>query len=244
MTRFYEDTSKGTLILDATTHQVADLFNVAYETMLLMLLRFFAHTEESEAELERLSRATLRIMTTVIRPLGEALTKMPVGDPRWAGMTAGPGFGYNRDVSLLPHKKSAWIFFGERLRELAIVAARLRSQTGVPREVEESVAALEGLAQEFVPAGRSWSRDTELAEFASLETARNGHDRAGAQRTLPGHEREMLTARQVHPREVQYYLDERDREFDAKMVQVLHVYEDVEIWREKGIAPADLVAVL
>jgi CDGSH-type Zn-finger protein len=171
MTRFYEDTSKGTLILDATTHQVADLFNVAYETMLLMLLRFFAHTEESEAELERLSRATLRIMTTVIRPLGEALTKMPVGDPRWAGMTAGAGFGYNRDVSLLPHKKSAWIFFGERLRELAIVAARLRSQTGVPREVEESVAALEGLAQEFVPAGRSWSRDTELAEFASLETA-------------------------------------------------------------------------
>ena len=171
MTRFYEDTSKGTLILDATTHQVADLFNVAYETMLSMLLRFFAHTEESEAELERLSRATLRIMTTVIRPLGEALTKMPVGDPRWAGMTAGPGFGYNRDVSLLPHKKSAWIFFGERLRELAIVAARLRSQTGVPREVEESVAALEGLAQEFVPAGRSWSRDTELAEFASLETA-------------------------------------------------------------------------
>jgi hypothetical protein len=27
-------------------------FNVAYETMLLMLLRFFAHTEESEAEVE------------------------------------------------------------------------------------------------------------------------------------------------------------------------------------------------
>jgi CDGSH-type Zn-finger protein len=171
MTRFYEDTSQGTLILDPTTHQVADLFNVAYETMLLMLLRFFAHTEESESELERLSRATLRIMTTVIRPLGEALTKMPVGNPAFAGMTAGPGFGYNRDVSLLPHKKSAWIFFGERLRELAIVAARLRSQTGVPREVEESVAALEALAQEFVPTGRSWNLTSELAEFKALETA-------------------------------------------------------------------------
>ncbi|HTV53699.1 MAG TPA: ferritin-like domain-containing protein [Terriglobia bacterium] len=172
MTRFYEDTSGGTIILDPVTHQVADLFNVAYETMLLMLLRFFAHTEESEAELERLSRATLRIMTTVIRPLGEALAKMPVGDPKFPGMTAGPGFGYNRDVSLLPHKKSAWIFFGERLRELAIIAVRLCSQTGVPKEIEESAAALEGLAREFSPAGRSWSGAAELAEFQALETVK------------------------------------------------------------------------
>ena len=93
MTTFYDDTSSGTRIADPVTHRVADLFNVAYETMLLMLLRFFAHTEESEAELEHLSRATLRIMTTVIRPLGEALTKMPVGGPGHAGVTAGPGFG-------------------------------------------------------------------------------------------------------------------------------------------------------
>lgn len=170
MTRFYEDTSGGTIILDPITHQTADLFNVAYETMLLMLLRFFAHTEESEAELEHLSRATLRIMTTVIRPLGEALTKMPVGDPKFPGMTAGPGFGYNRDVSLLPHKKSAWIFFGERLRELAITAGRLRSQAGVPREIEESAAALESLAQGFSPAGRSWSGAAEIAEFKTLKT--------------------------------------------------------------------------
>jgi CDGSH-type Zn-finger protein len=172
MTRLYENTAGGTLILDPVTHQVADLFNVAYETMLLMLLRFFAHTEESEAELERLSRATLRIMTTVVRPLGEALTKLPVGDPRHPGMTAGPGFGYNRDVSLLPHKKSAWIFFGERLRELAISAARFRARPGLPNEIDESAAALEGLAQEFAPAGRSWSRATELAEFQALETIR------------------------------------------------------------------------
>jgi CDGSH-type Zn-finger protein len=148
------------------------LFNVAYETMLLMLLRFFSHTEESDAELERLSRATLRIMTTVIRPLGEALTKMPVGDPTYAGMTAGPGFGYNRDISLLPHKKSAWIFFGERLRELAMIAVRLRAQAGVPKEIDESAAALEALAQEFAPAGRAWSGAAEIAEFQALEAVR------------------------------------------------------------------------
>src|SRR5919112_1039137 len=37
-----------TLISDPTTAGVADLFNAAYEVMLQMLVRFFAHTEETE----------------------------------------------------------------------------------------------------------------------------------------------------------------------------------------------------
>jgi CDGSH-type Zn-finger protein len=171
MTTFYDDTSGGNVIADPVTHQVADLFNVTYETMLLMLLRFFAHTDESDTELKQLSRATLRIMTTVIRPLGEALTKMPVGG-LYAGKTAGPGFGYNRDISLLPHKRSAWIFFGERLRELAIIATGLALRPDLPKEIDESAAALESLAQAFVPAGRSLTRSTELADFQALEPGR------------------------------------------------------------------------
>ena len=93
--------------------------------MLLMLLRFFAHTDETEAELEALSRGTLRLMASVLRPLGEALTKMPAGDA-YPGRTAGPGFGYNRDVHLLPHKESAWMFFAERLEQLATKATCMR----------------------------------------------------------------------------------------------------------------------
>jgi transposase len=54
----------------------------------------------------------------------------------------------------------------------------------------------------------------------------------------------ILSANQVHPHRIQYYLERRDPEFDAKMVQVLHVYREVEIWREKGVPPPDLVAVL
>jgi hypothetical protein len=54
----------------------------------------------------------------------------------------------------------------------------------------------------------------------------------------------ILSANQVHPHKIQYYLERRDPEFDAKMVQVLHVYREVEIWREKGAPPADLIAVL
>jgi transposase len=54
----------------------------------------------------------------------------------------------------------------------------------------------------------------------------------------------ILSANQVHPHKIQYYLERRDPEFDAKMVQVLHVYREVEIWREKGAPPSDLIAVL
>lgn len=54
----------------------------------------------------------------------------------------------------------------------------------------------------------------------------------------------ILRANQVHPHKIRYYLERRDPEFDAKMVQVLHVYKEVEIWREKGAPPPDLVAVL
>jgi CDGSH-type Zn-finger protein len=176
MTRFYDDTSGGTLISDPLTHQVADLYNGTYDTMLLMLLRFFAHTDESDAELEKLARATLRLMTNVTRPLGEALAKMPVGhDPRQAGKTAGPGFGYNRDVQLLPHKRSAWIFFGERLHEAARIATRLCATQNrrLPPEVEEAAAGLQALALEFAPRDKSWNADAEAAEFRALEkTAR------------------------------------------------------------------------
>lgn len=171
MTRFYDDTSGGTIIVDLRTHVVADLFNVAYDTMLLMLLRFFSHTEESEGELERLSRATLRLMTSVLRPLGEALTKLPIGDPRFAEKTAGPGFGYNRDVHLLPHKRSAWIFFGERLRDLAVNATRLSTESDLPGEVEEAAAALEDLAERFAPADRPWNAAAEDATFAAIDAA-------------------------------------------------------------------------
>lgn len=54
----------------------------------------------------------------------------------------------------------------------------------------------------------------------------------------------ILRANQVHPHKIQYYLERRDPEFEAKMVQVLHVYKEVAIWREKGAPPPELVAVL
>lgn len=54
----------------------------------------------------------------------------------------------------------------------------------------------------------------------------------------------ILSASQLRPHKIQYYLERRDPAFEAKMVQVLHVYKQVEIWRAKGAPPPDLVAVL
>jgi len=136
--------------------------------MLLMLLRFFARTEEDEAERALLARAALRAMAIVLRPLGEALTKLPMSE-QGGSATGGPGFGYNRDVHLLPHKRSARIFFGERLRDLAMHAASLRAKPGMPPEIGEAAAALEDLAIRFAPQGRSFSAATEERAFEELE---------------------------------------------------------------------------
>ncbi len=174
MTHFYEDTSGGIVIHDPFTHGVADLFNVAYDTMLLILLRFFAHTEETEAQLEHLSRATLRLMTTVIRPLAEALTKLPVDRVRLPGRTAGPGFGYNRDVHLLPHKQSAWVFFSERLWQLAVAATKLRLNPSMPTEIQEAAAALQDLACQFAPPDGPRDVAAKVAELKQMQ-AELGH---------------------------------------------------------------------
>jgi hypothetical protein len=60
----------------------------------------------------------------------------------------------------------------------------------------------------------------------------------------PGTVAKILSASKVHPHKIQYYLERRDTDFEAKMAQVLHVYQEVGIWREKGASPPDLVAVL
>lgn len=169
MTRFYPDAVPGTLITDPLTHDAADLFNVSYETMLLMLFRFFAHTEETEAELEKLAQGTLLLMKSVLRPLGEALTKMPAG-PEYPGLAAGPGFGYTREIQLLPNKQSAWIIFGERLRDLATTGTRLiATNPSLPSGIEEATAALQDLGERFAPKDRWWSAESEEAEFRAIE---------------------------------------------------------------------------
>jgi hypothetical protein len=116
--RLPRDVVEGPLITDTRTAALSDLFNGCYEVLIEMLLRFFVHEGESEAELVALSDAAVGGMFAVIAPLGRLLTRLPVG-PEAPGKTAGPTFDIFRRSYLLPHREAAWIILRERLLELA-----------------------------------------------------------------------------------------------------------------------------
>ena len=73
------------------TSGCGDLFNVSYEILLLMMGRFFAHTEETDAQLATLANSALTLMLGAIKPLGDLLTTLPV-DSDHADANAGPSF--------------------------------------------------------------------------------------------------------------------------------------------------------
>lgn len=141
------------LIGDPSTAHVVDLFNVGYEILLLMLERFFAHTEESDAQLQTLADAAVAVMLRVLRPLGGLITTLPVG-PDHPGRTAGPSFElfYESDY-LMPHQGAAWTLLEERLRDAAAfcdrgcavvgeeTAERLETVTGALADVADTLAA-------------------------------------------------------------------------------------------------------
>lgn len=116
--RLPRDVTEGPLISNARTAAVSDLFNGCYEALIEILLRFFVHEGEGEAELAVLSDGAVDAMFTMIAPLGRLLTRLPVG-PEEPGKTAGPTFDIFRRSYLLPHRTAAWIILRERLLELA-----------------------------------------------------------------------------------------------------------------------------
>jgi ferritin-like protein len=125
--RLPRDVTEGALISDARTAAVSDLFNGCYEVLIEVLLRFFVHEGEAEAELAALSDAAVGAMFTVIAPVGRLLTRLPVG-PEAPGKTAGPTFDIFRRSYLLPHREAAWVILRERLHELADGSAAIPQQ--------------------------------------------------------------------------------------------------------------------
>ena len=107
------------LVSDPVTRRVMDAFNVSYEILLLMLQRFFAHTEETDPQLKALADATIALMFGALKPLGDLVTTLPAG-PEYPDRTAGPSFElfYESDY-VLPHREAAWILLTERLRQAA-----------------------------------------------------------------------------------------------------------------------------
>lgn len=81
-----------------------------------------------------------------------------------------------------------------------------------------------------------------LAAYVRKHCAAAGHPSLA--RLGRGTVSKILSSNPVRPHKIQYYLEQRDPEFDDKMIQVLHVYKEVQIWLKRGALPPELVAVL
>jgi len=115
LTRAHHDApAGGSLIEDPRTLPIAELFAVAYETTLMMLGQFYSFGAETPGQREQLRQATREMMSGVIRPLAEVLTRLPMGE-HLPGHTAGPGFEVYGTEQISPHTENAWFVISERL---------------------------------------------------------------------------------------------------------------------------------
>jgi Ferritin-like len=154
------------LIGDPVTSGCTDLFNVSYEILLQLLERYFAHTEETDAQLSTLADAAVTLMFSALKPLGDLITTLPVG-PDHPGHTAGPSFElFYEDDDLLPHRESAWVLLEERLRDASSYCAALAKRS--PDDVASALApveqALTGMGDSLAKHFADWGATSRFAE--------------------------------------------------------------------------------
>jgi hypothetical protein len=126
-------------ISDPASGGCSDLFNAVYELLLQMIARYFAFGHETPAQRQVLAHTAVGLMFQAIKPLGLLLARLPVG-PDHPDVTAGASFQLPYRASfLLPHRRSAWLRFAERLDELANFAGGLSPPEGA--DVVTAVAA-------------------------------------------------------------------------------------------------------
>ncbi len=128
-------------ISDPLTGACSDLFNAVYELLLQLIARYFAFGHETSRQRQVLAGTAVGLMFRAIKPLGPLLARLPVG-PDHPDVTAGANFQLPyRANFLLPHHRSAWLRFVERLEELAAFADGLHPLVG-PDVVADVAAAL------------------------------------------------------------------------------------------------------
>src|SRR5215470_48162 len=129
-TRGVEGIEPDVYISDPATGGCSDLFNAVYELVLQMIARYFAFGHETPEQRQVLAHTAVDLMFGTIKPLGLLLAALPVG-PDHPDVTAGASFQLPYRASfLLPHRRSAWLRFAERLDELAAFAAGLHPPAG------------------------------------------------------------------------------------------------------------------
>jgi len=128
----------GAVVTDAATREVVDIFDRFYGAMLTMLAFVFTNTEADAPIVRAFSRASLDLMTRVLKPMGEAITQMPAGECHPAGATAGPAFAIRRVVALPADARVAAQVLIDRLTGLV---ERADAAASGPLRLEELTAA-------------------------------------------------------------------------------------------------------
>jgi Ferritin-like len=145
----YDVDAPQTLVTDPAARAVAELFNLAYEAVLQTLTRLFTHTDESDAQLQTLAGSAIGLMSGVVRPLGTALTAMPVGDAH-PGRTTGPSFEmYYPMGNFVPWRESAWAVLSERVSMLADRCDAATSRGDVPSTIAGVGPIARGIAADL-----------------------------------------------------------------------------------------------
>ncbi|HEX8854669.1 MAG TPA: ferritin-like protein, partial [Thermoleophilaceae bacterium] len=161
---------------ERVTSRCGDLFNVSYELLLQIFERYFAHTEETDAQLGTLADATIALMLRVLKPLGNLITTLPVG-PEYPGMNAGPSFElfYENDY-LMPHRDAAWALLEERLREAANFCGLIQeiASEQVAGELASVHKALGDVADSLAGRFAEWGATSRFARDAEQEPSSDG----------------------------------------------------------------------
>ena len=164
------------LIGDRVTARCTDLFNVSYEILLQILERYFAHTEETDAQLRTLANAAVTLMVGVLGPLGELITTLPVG-PEQPGRNAGPSFElFYEDDDLLPHRESAWVLLEERVRDAqmfcdSVIQSSPEYVASALGPVKRALTAVaDSLARHFADWGATSRFVTSAGDAAAIAT--------------------------------------------------------------------------
>lgn len=134
----------GQLIKDRYTQQVAEMFDSTYGLMLRMLQYVFDNSTGDAALLRDFSQMSIRVMPTVIKPMGEALTLLPAGAD-YGSQTAGPAFGLSRHVPLPMDPRSAAIIAQEQLTDLISLSKKLAADSRAPAQLTSAHTNLKHL---------------------------------------------------------------------------------------------------
>src|SRR5207249_2334553 len=103
---------------------------------------FDSATGDDRAALRPFADAALQLMTTVIKPLGEALARMPAG-ASYRHATAGPPFTIGRNVPLPLSPAIAHTVANEKLSQLQQTLASLADDAKQPAQLLRAAANIQ-----------------------------------------------------------------------------------------------------